>query len=66
MICSSMMFHILVQLCFGNIKEELRETILVWDVIGIGEVRRRKEYFTTIQSGHLYHSKVNNGQVSLD
>ena len=46
--------------------EELRETRLVWDVIGIGEVRRREECFTTLQSGHLlYHYKGNNGQVGF-
>ena len=47
--------------------EELRETRLVWNVIGITEVRRREECFTTIQSGHLLcHSKENNGQAGED
>ena len=46
--------------------EELVETRLVWDVIGIGEVRRRDECFTTQQSGHLlYHSMANNGQAGV-
>ncbi|MEG7522285.1 MAG: hypothetical protein M3H12_04185 [Chromatiales bacterium] len=31
-------------------EEELRETRFVWDVIGIGEVIRREECFTTLQS----------------
>ena len=34
-----------------ELKEELRETRLEWDVIGIGEVRRREECFTTLQNG---------------
>ena len=39
---------------------------MVWDVIGIFEVRRPEEYFTTLQSGHLlYHSKANNGQAGV-
>ena len=34
-----------------------------WDVIGLGEVRRKEESFTTAQSGHLlYHSEANNRQ----
>ncbi|MEG7521682.1 MAG: hypothetical protein M3H12_01065 [Chromatiales bacterium] len=42
---------------------ELKETRLVWDVNGIGEVRRREECFTTLQSGH--HSRANNGQAGV-
>ena len=40
-----------------------RETRLSWDVIGISEVRRPEECFTTSQSGHL--SKVNNGHTGI-
>ena len=37
-----------------------------WDVIGLGEVRRKEESFTTLQSGHLlYHSEANNGQAGV-
>ena len=37
-----------------------------WDVKGLGEVRRKEESFTTIQSGHLlYHSEANNGQAGV-
>ena len=37
-----------------------------WDVIGVGEVRRKEESFTTLQSGHLlYHSEANNGQAGV-
>ena len=47
-----------------ELEEDLRETRLVWDVIGIGEVRRREERFNTLQSGHLiYHSKPNKGHA---
>ena len=50
-----------------ELEEELRETRLVWDVIGIFEVRRPEECVTTLQSGHrLYHSKANNGQARID
>ena len=39
---------------------------LAWDVNGIGEVRRREECFTTLQSGHLlYHYKANNGRAGV-
>ena len=39
---------------------------MVWDVIGIGEVRRPEECFATLQGGHLlYHSKANNGQAGV-
>ena len=35
-------------------------------MIGLGEVRRKEERFTTLQSGHLlYHSKDNNGQAGV-
>ena len=37
-----------------------------WNVIGLGEVRRKEESFTTIQSCHLlYHSEANNGQAGV-
>ena len=37
-----------------------------WDVIGLGEVRRKEESFTTLQSGHLlYHSEANNGKAGV-
>ena len=46
--------------------EERRKTRLLWDVIGIRELRRREEDFATLQSGHLlYHSKANNGQAGV-
>ncbi len=49
-----------------ELDEELRKTRLVWDVIGISEVRRPEEYFTTLQSGHLlYHSRTNSGQAGV-
>ena len=38
--------------------------MLVWDVIGIGEVRRREECSTMLQRGYL-HSKANNGQAGV-
>ena len=35
-------------------------------MIGLGEVRRKEESFTTLQSGHLlYHSEANNGQAGV-
>ena len=38
----------------------------VWDVIVIGEVKRREECFTTLQCGHLlHHSKANNSQAGV-
>ena len=50
-----------------KLEEELRETRLVWDVIGIFEVRRPEECFITLQSGHLlYHSNANNGKAGVD
>ena len=49
-----------------ELEEELREATLVWDVIGIGEVRRRDDCFTHLQSGHmLFHSTENNGQAGV-
>ena len=46
--------------------EELKENNMKWDVIGLGEVRRKEENFTTLQSGHLlYHSEANNGQAGV-
>ena len=47
-----------------ELKEELNENNMKWDVIGLREVRRKDESFTTLQSGHmLYHSEANNGQA---
>ena len=44
----------------------LKENNMKWDVIGLGEVRRKEESFTTIQSGHLlYHSEANNEQAGV-
>ena len=49
-----------------ELEDELRETGLVWGVIGIGEVRRAEERFTTLQGGRLlYHSKANDGQAGV-
>ena len=49
-----------------ELDEELMETSLVWDAIGISEVKRPEECFTTLQSGHLlYQSKANNGQAGV-
>ena len=49
-----------------ELEEELKEMNIKWDVIGIGEIRRKEEGFTTLQSGHLlYHSKANNGQAGV-
>ena len=46
--------------------QELKENNMNWDVMGLGEVRRKEESFTTLQSGHLlYHSEVNNGQSGV-
>ena len=36
-----------------ELEVELRETRLVWDVIVIGEERRRDECFTILQTGYL-------------
>ena len=47
-------------------EDELKENNMKWDVIGLGEVRRKEESFTTLQSGHmLYHSETNNGQAGV-
>ena len=46
-----------------ELEEELGEFRLVWDVFRIGEVRRRRGSFTSLQNGHL-HSKANNGSRS--
>ena len=36
------------------------------DVIGLGDVRRKEESFTTLQIGHLlYHSEANSGQTGV-
>ena len=49
-----------------ELEEELKENNMKWDVIGLGEVRRKDESFTTRQSGHvLYHSEANNGQAGV-
>ena len=49
-----------------ELEEELKENNMKWDVIGLGEVRRKDESFTTLQSGHLlYHSEANNGQAGV-
>jgi len=49
-----------------KLEEELMETRLVWDVIGIGEVRRQEKCFTNLQSGYLLcHSKANNVQTGV-
>ena len=49
-----------------ELEEELKENNMKWDVIGFGEVRRKEESFTTLQSGHLlYHSEANNGQAGV-
>ena len=45
-----------------ELDEELRETRLETDVIGIRAVRRREVCFTTLRSGHLLFYK---GQVGL-
>ena len=47
-----------------EMEEELKENNMKWDVIGLREVRRKEESFTTLQSGHmLYHSEANNRQA---
>ena len=49
-----------------ELEDELKENNMKWDVIGLGEVRRKEECFTTLQSGHmLYHSEANNGQAGV-
>ena len=47
-----------------ELEEELNETNIKWDVIGLGEIRRKEEGFTTLQSGHLlYHSRDRHGEA---
>ena len=47
-----------------ELEEELKENSMKWDVIRLGEVRRKEESFTTLQRGHLlYHSGANNGKL---
>ena len=49
-----------------ELEEELKENNMKWDAISFGEVRRRGESFTTLQSGHLlYHSEANNRQAGV-
>ena len=49
-----------------ELEEELKENNMKWDVIGLGEVRRKEESFTTLQIGHLRcHSEANNGQAGV-
>ena len=49
-----------------ELEDELKENSMKWDVIGLGEVRRKEGSFTTLQSGHLlYHSEANNGQAGV-
>ena len=40
-----------------EVEKELKETRLAWDVIGISEVRRREECFTTLQRRRLSHKQ---------
>ena len=42
-----------------ELEEELKENNMKWDVIGLGEVRRKEESFTTIRCGHLLYYLVN-------
>ena len=49
-----------------ELEDELNENNMKWDVIWLGEVRRKEESFTTLQSGHLlHHSEANNGQAGV-
>ena len=49
-----------------ELEDELKENNMKWDVIGLGEVRRKEESFTTLESGHLlYHSEANNGHAGV-
>ena len=49
-----------------ELEEEQKENNMKWDVIGLGEVRRKEKNFTTLQSGHLlYHYDANNGQAGV-
>ena len=49
-----------------ELEDELKENNMKWDVIGLGEVRRKEESFTTLQIGHLlYHSEANSGHAGV-
>ena len=49
-----------------ELEYEQKETNMKWDVIWLGEVRRKEESFTTLQSGHLLnHSEAKNGQAGV-
>ena len=49
-----------------ELEDELKENNVKWDVIWLGEVRRKEKSSTTLQSGHLlYHSEANNGQAGV-
>ena len=60
-------YNVRTLLKYENVKEleeELKENNMKWDVIGLREVRRKEESFTTLQSGHMrYHSEANKGQA---
>ena len=50
-----------------ELEEGLKENNMKWNAIGLGEVRRKEESFTTLQHGHLlYHTEANNGQAGVD
>ena len=50
----------------NKLEEGLKENNKNWDVIGLGEVRRKEESFTTHQSGHMqFHADANNGQAGV-
>ena len=36
-----------------ELEEELKENNMIWDVIGLGEVRTKEESFTNLQNCHL-------------
>ena len=49
-----------------ELEEELFDTGIKWDLLGLAEVRRREERFITLNSGHtLYHTEANNGQQGV-
>ena len=49
-----------------ELAEELKENNMKSEVIDFGEVRRKEESFTSLQSGHLlYHSEANSGQAGI-
>ena len=49
-----------------ELEEGLKGNNTEWDVIWLGEVRRKEESVITLQSGHLlYHSEANNGQAGV-